>query len=38
MLAEKEQKEVEKKRVALIDALVSGVSIEIPEILGAKRA
>ena len=32
-LAEKEQKEREKSRLALIDALTAGVSIEIPEIL-----
>jgi len=33
MLSEKEQKENEKKRVALIDALVAGVSMEIPDVL-----
>ena len=33
MLSEKEQKESEKRRVALIDALVAGVSIEIPDVL-----
>jgi len=33
MLAEKEQKENEKRRLALIDALTSGVSIEIPDVI-----
>ena len=33
MLSEKEQKEEAKRRVALIDALVAGVSIEIPDVL-----
>ena len=33
MIAEKEQKESEKRRIALIDALTADVSIEIPDIL-----
>lgn len=33
MVIEKEQKENEKRRIALIDSLVAGVSVEMPEIL-----